>query len=293
MGDSARASAGRGAAALLICAVLAGATAAAGAGLSGGPGVVPDRTTRGPRAQTAGPIGDCSGALGASVCRVLFIGNSYTYVNRLPSAFAGLARAGGHALQTGMLARSGETLADHARSPLTAKALGSAGWNVVVLQEQSETPALAYLRETRTYPAARELARAIRARGALPMLFLTWAHRRGWAPVGLAGYARMQAALDRGYLVLARQLQIPLAPVGEAWSAAVHGPVRLRLWQRDLSHPSPRGTYLAACVFYAAIFRSSPQGLRFHPGVTEREAATMQAIAAAVVLGDRARWGLL
>ena len=45
--------------------------------------------------------------------RVLFIGNSYTYVNDLPGVFSKLADSGKHLVETGMLAQGGWSLADH------------------------------------------------------------------------------------------------------------------------------------------------------------------------------------
>jgi hypothetical protein len=51
--------------------------------------------------------------------RVLFVGNSLTFVNDLPEIFAELARSGGYALEVEMSAQGGQTLAGHARSPST------------------------------------------------------------------------------------------------------------------------------------------------------------------------------
>jgi len=63
----------------------------------------------------AGPT--CSTGAGASVCmRVLFLGNSYTYVNDLPSTFAQLARSAGRPVEVAMVANGGETLTQHAAS---------------------------------------------------------------------------------------------------------------------------------------------------------------------------------
>jgi hypothetical protein len=61
-----------------------------------------------------------------SCTRVLFIGNSYTSVNDLPTMFAKLARSRGHRVETGMATVDGSTLADHAASSATATALASA-----------------------------------------------------------------------------------------------------------------------------------------------------------------------
>ena len=80
--------------------------------------------------------------------------------------------------------------------------------------------------------------------------------------------------------------------VGLAWLAVAQRHPEVDLWQSDGIHPSPAGTYLAACVFYAAIFRQSPSGLGYHPWLSGGEATQLQDVAAATVLGDPSRWGL-
>jgi hypothetical protein len=224
--------------------------------------------------------------------RVLFIGNSYTYVNDLPSMLAALARSGGHQIETGMAAEGGLTLADHVASTATQAKLSSAHWDLVILQEQSQIPAIAQSRADQMYPAARQLIRTIRVGGAKPMLYLTWGHRDGWPENGLPDYARMQAALDDGYLTLARELGVAVAPVGSAWATVVAHEPRPGLWQDDGSHPSTAGTYLAAAVFYAAIFDASPVGLSYDAGLPGDQATALRQVANDTVLTDLAQWGL-
>src|SRR5512140_446441 len=90
---------------------------------------------------------NCSNLQNHETCtRVLFIGNSYTYVNDLPGTFAGLARAGGHKVETGMAAEGGWTLADHVQSTQTMNLLNSENWDYAVLQEQSQIPSVAQSR---------------------------------------------------------------------------------------------------------------------------------------------------
>ena len=48
---------------------------------------------------------------------------------------------------------------------------------------------------------------------------------------------------------------------GRAWQGAREHHASIELFQQDGSHPSPAGTYLAACTFFAAFFDSSPIGL--------------------------------
>lgn len=224
--------------------------------------------------------------------QLLFIGNSYTFTNDLPGVFSGLARAGGHPVETGMAAAGGWSLADHAASAPTLSALQSSPWQYVVLQEQSQIPAVPRLRTAAMYPAARTLARAATAAGATPIFLLTWGHRDGWPEQGMAGYQQMQNQLNQGYQGIAHELGAPIAPVGEAWSLVHAQRPALELWQPDGSHPSQQGTYLAACVLYATIFQRSPQGLSYTAGLPAATAEYLQAVAAGVVLDSPAQWNL-
>ena len=238
-----------------------------------------------------GSATSCDGVGSGACTRVLFVGNSYTSVNDLPATFAALARAGGHATTTSMLAPGGAYLADEVGSSEMANRLAT-GWDVVVLQEQSQLAAVPRLRSSRVDPAVRSLAGMIRASAALPVLFMTWAHRDGWPELGLATYEAMQREVDDGYLVMAREIQVPVAPVGYAWWIVHRQAPAIELWQSDGSHPSAAGTYLAACVFYAVIFRQSPEGLAGPDGLSSDDARFLQGVAATTVLNDPAHWVL-
>ncbi len=228
----------------------------------------------------------------ASCTRVLFIGDSLTFVNDLPATFADLAWAGGHRVDTRTLASSGETLAGHVADTTTASTIRSEHWNTVVLQDQSENPSLAYYRQSEMYPAATRLVAIIRQDDAQPLLFLTWAHQTGWPQADLSDYTTMQAAVDQGYRGIAAELDVPMAPIGEAWQSVVSHDKDAALWQSDGVHPTLAGTYLAACVFYATIFEQSPVGLSYHGGIPDSAAADLQQAAASTVLSDPAAWGL-
>ncbi len=211
----------------------------------------------------------CPGDERAPACtRILFIGNSYTTVNDLPSVFASLARSGGHRVESKSAAVDGWTLANHADSP----------------------PAIEEFRQSQMYPAARRLIGSIRNRGARPLFYLTWGRRDGWPENALPDYASMQAAIVNGYLAIAADQRVAVAPVGVAWATLVTRAAGTPLWQQDGSHPSEAGTYLAACVFYATIFRESPKGLGFHSSLSAEAAAMIQSVAAETVLGDPAKW---
>jgi hypothetical protein len=239
------------------------------------------------------PTMGCSGLRAGEKCtRVFFIGNSYTTVNNLPEVFAKLSDSGGNKVETGVAAIGGWRLADAAASKDTRDGLASKKWDYVILQEQSQVPASTESRNMFMIPAVRELTGLIYPSGALPILFITWGHRDGWSENGLPDYASMQNAINDGYMGIARDKKITVAPVGYAWQAARSQYPLIDLWQADGSHPSQAGTYLAACVFYAIIFNQSPEGLDYYGRVSENTALILQKIAAGTVLNNSGQWNL-
>ena len=223
---------------------------------------------------------------------MLFVGNSLTFFNDLPELFAALAGSGGHSVEVGMSAQGGQTLAGHASSTATLKKLTGQRWDFVLLQEQSRIPAIAAQRKEQMVPAARLLDEKAAESGADTVLFLTWASRDGLPGAGFKDYAAMQAAIEAGYLEVAGEIGAVVAPVGVAWQRALEEHPELELWQRDGSHPSPEGTYLAACVFYATLLGESPEGAGYVAGLPEETARFLQSVAAETVLGDPERWNL-
>jgi hypothetical protein len=184
------------------------------------------------------------------------------------------------------------TLADHANSSETLEKISASKWDFVALQEQSQIPAVDQSRDSQMYPAARFLVNQIIEAGGVPILFLTWAYRDGWPENGFPDSKSMQFQIDRGYLKIAHELSTAVAPVGYAWLLAAGQNPRLTLWQEDGSHPTLQGTYLAACVFYAAIFLQSPVGLSYRADLPKETALFLQQIAGNTVLNNPADWNL-
>lgn len=213
--------------------------------------------------------------------RVLFIGNSYTYVNELPEVFASLVRSGGDPVEVRMVAVGGAFLDQLATSPDTDAAMAAGPWTDVILQEQSQAPASGQVLRERTIPGAAALVDAIRATGGRPHLLETWAHRDGWPDLGM-DYAAMQAALRDGYAAAAAATQSDVIPAGDAWQRATGLAIGVPLWQDDGSHPAVAGTYLVACVLYAELVGRSPVGLGETAGLDAVTAAQLQAVAAQV-----------
>jgi hypothetical protein len=122
-------------------------------------------------------------------------------------------------------------------------------WDYVVLQDYS-LAAIKYQHEMSEYGGL--FSNEIRAQGARPIFFMTWARK---------DTPGVQGLIANAYTSLATANQGTLAPVGLAWAAALNGRPTLALHMKDHRHPTPAGSYLTACVFYSVLFHQSPHGL--------------------------------
>jgi hypothetical protein len=102
----------------------------------------------------------------------------------------------------------------------------------------------------------------------------------------------MQAAVNDGYLTIANNEGAAIAPVGPAWQNALTQFSASDMWQSDGIHPTDKGTYLAACVFYATLYRQSPIGLSYHASLSDADATKLQSIADGTVMTNLGEWGL-
>lgn len=189
---------------------------------------------------------------------VLFIGNSYTYVNDLPGVVVAMAKAGKPKLNTPSYTVSGASLiefweeAEHDKARSLVK---QGGFDYVVLQDQSMMPCTAPQQTLKFGGKWAQLAHYGKSK---PVFFLTWAHR---TPDGSAFDAAMQDELTAVYRRLAQENDALLAPVGEAWRRWYQRHPAESLHAEDGSHPNALGTYLAGCVFYAVLTKKSAVGL--------------------------------
>jgi hypothetical protein len=96
--------------------------------------------------------------------QVLFIGNSYTFVNDLPGLLSGLAKAArGRGIETGQWTPGGCTFQQHVRNGKAVEMIRKRKWDFVVLQEQSQVP---FMAKPLMRQFARPLHEAARKQGA-------------------------------------------------------------------------------------------------------------------------------
>ena len=201
--------------------------------------------------------------------KILFIGNSFTYFNAMPAMVQAMADAAAEEAEIRMVAYGGYFLRQHT-DPEDAhygEALGllKEPWDVVVLQEQSKTPAVA---PEIFAEGVAGLLPAIRACGAKPLFYMTWPYRQGSTKLKESGmeYGEMQVKLDTGY---AKQMKLAGADgvaVGDAFVRLQTCLPYFNPYREDCYHPNAAGSYIAACLFFKALFgKEAPSPAEYVP----------------------------
>lgn len=228
----------------------------------------------------------------------LFLGNSYTYSYDLPGTLQAMTLAGGDTLTKDQNTPGGYTLQGHSTNATSLSLIRSKPWDFVVLQEQSQLPSFPQNQvQQDVYPYATQLNDSIKANDSctVTVFFMTWGRKYGdagncqfWPPV--CTYSGMQYELRRSYLNMANQNTALVAPCGIAWWESMLRDSTVELYINDWSHPSDKGTYLNACVFYATMYRRSPVGLGYYAALDTATATYLQQVAHDVVFDSLTQW---
>ena len=185
--------------------------------------------------------------------RVLFVGNSITFVDNLPAVFAALSATNGYPVTTEMLVASGAGLADRVADASVAHLLDRQRFDFVVLQErggalacaQLPPPALDYCESSKRAHVA--LGRLINAHGAQAVVLGTYQLAPDISRTLQANENAVAAAIGARSVPISDRLLRGMRQLPELdWLAADH------------MHPGHDLTLLDAIALYQAIFAAPP-----------------------------------
>lgn len=200
---------------------------------------------------------------GTGSTRILFVGNSLTYSNDLPSMLLRLARlAGDTTIAVASIAEPDYSLEEHWNGGQVARWLRERQWEYVVLQ-QGSSALPASQDHLRTW--TNRFAPLIRAAGAEPVLLMVWPFetRLFDFPNVLTSYRNAAASVDGMFV-----------PAGDAWTAyGSYEPL-----YSDGLHPTASGTYLAALTLLGRLRGIRPD--RLPPSIpgSAMDSATVRAL---------------
>ena len=224
--------------------------------------------------------------------QVLFIGNSYTYFNNLDATVKAMIEVSGRRARVERSTFGGWRLRQHFKGEVpknnpnaipTPEALKKAQWDYVVLQEQSCGPVdqraeyLEYGKKMNDLVKENNPATNV-------LLYQTWgrcdgmfegygddearkaeviaAFTKRYSEPNEATIEALKDGMQGGCARLAKETEAVVVPVGKAFQE-VGDKVDLHANEKGQKphHPSPAGTYLAACLFFKTITGESPVGL--------------------------------
>lgn len=207
--------------------------------------------------------------------RILFIGNSATYVHDLPETLAHLATAAGYPIECTRIVKGGWRLSQHAESGSPALAEIEKGYDIVFLQDNGDCVS-SNERRAACIRACSELTDAAQKSGAKVYYYVR-------PPYGYEkwSYSPLEQCreFDLLFSKMAEEKGAVCAYVNRAFAYAIEN-TDVRLWGDDNAHTSEQGGYLAVCVFFATLFGKSATLLDAN-GIEEAE--MLQKIADKVV----------
>jgi len=230
--------------------------------------------------------------------RVLFLGNSYTYVNDLPQLLVEVANSVGDVVIKNQNTPGGYSLEGHSTDVVSLNKIRQGTWDFVVLQDQSQRPSLQdeYVEEF-VYPYAQRLNDTIVKYNncAGTTLYMTWGRENGdasncgaWPPV--CTYEGMDDLLRERYLFMANDNEAITSPVGAVWRFLREYYPEIDLYSQDGSHPSLAGSYAGAITFYTTIFKKNPTLVSFNSTLSPSVTNIIKEAVRTVVYDNLSAW---
>lgn len=209
--------------------------------------------------------------------KILFIGNSATYVHDIPETLARLASEAGFPTESVRIVKGGWRLSQHAEAGSRALSEIEKGYDLVVIQDNGNCIENDE-RRAASVAASEILCKAARESGAKVYFYVR-------PPYGYEAFGRSPVEqcreFDRFFTEIADREGAVCAYVNRAFEYAIEN-TDIRLWGDDNAHTSDEGAYLAVCVHFATIYGKSAT-LLGENGV--RAAKVLQEIADKIVYG--------
>jgi hypothetical protein len=229
--------------------------------------------------------------------KVLFIGNSYTYRNEMPDIFEHISISMGKKVYVQSCTQGKATLLIQSQRSAVYSAIREQKWDYIIIQGSSRD----FIEneehiEGITLPALEKILKAVKKnhRRSKTLFYMTWGYRNGYKPNEETDtYEKMTLKIRDGYLDLMERYRFGVVPVGIAWKDSRRKRSDVVLYVKDGAHPSLKGSYLAACCFYSAIFNESAIGSTYYSKLGPRTCYYLQSVGSKNVLYQRKKYGLI
>ncbi len=223
---------------------------------------------------------------------LLFIGNSYTFFNDMPTeTFEKAAKAAGYDVKVTSITSGGYTLERFADSAdkhgaRVDEAIDGKKYDFVIFQEQSVRPASDPIKFIDGLCA---LYNKVEKAADKAFLYATWGRKAGSKELSDRGWTSryMTDRLAASYTVGGEKIGADVAYVGLAFADVYENCPEIDLYDPDGSHPSAIGSYLIGITLFAKVFGVDPRTLDFETPFDKKDTEILKEAAYKVVFEEQ------
>lgn len=205
---------------------------------------------------------------------VLFLGNSLMYYNDMPEIFGSLATAAGRKVNVRSVTKGSATMSDFASQSTEVGSqaiplLKNQKWDYVIIEPSRRISPYENTVKDAEFASAATLKSLAEAAGAKVVLYAVWGNNNGTVVEYSA--ATPTSISETGTHTMSRKAHtkfmesvsaelserlggVLIAHAGYAFENFIAANPSVNLYHTDERHPSPDGSFLAACVIYDTIF---------------------------------------
>ena len=234
----------------------------------------------------------------AETYRVLYLGNSLTYVNNVPDLVMQIAKINGDTIIWDSNTPGGHKINQHAANPTSLSKISDQDWDFVILQAQSqETSFPDFQVDNEIVGPGKYLVDSIHRNNACTKVFFYmppgWQNGDNMNCAGFPEICTYEGQYGRIRMAHGRfrdSMAVAIAPVGCAFRESRLADATLLNWSTDNVHFNLSGSYLAALVIYKSIIGRNTVGNSYNPGLSSSVRSFLQNIADRVVTDSSNSW---
>ena len=191
---------------------------------------------------------------------VLMVGNSSLYYNNLPAILEAIGKANGLVIETKLIAKGGYTLEDHFAEGDFQKILAEKKWDYTILNEQSRFGEVFLvngnfrIKESQSfYKTVEKFDELIKRNQSQTIIFSLYPRKNQWS--------EDESIINHCYDRAAQLVGARLVPASQVWQKIIANDQTIELYNADLLHPSPIGSYASALAIFSQITSTYPKKL--------------------------------
>ncbi len=214
---------------------------------------------------------------------ILFLGNSLIFYNDMPAIFDNIAKAAGKNVSVSSITKGSATISDFASSETAvgqefSKKLLTKKWDYIIIEPSRRiTPYENTVLEAEI-ASAKTIQRFAKSSGAEILLYSVWGNNTGNltvytanSPINIVSSgtqsiprgAHARFMYETAELISEELGGVKIIKSGYAFENLIADHPDINLYHSDERHPSPEGSYLAACTVFSTIFGEKTEGIDY------------------------------